>query len=306
MADNSFALFPVAELLLALGARPGKTRNTFHSPFREDKNPSLHIDPRRNVWFDHGAGIGGGNIDLVMKCRDCSAREAVDFILSLSSSDPATQVSSGNEKTPGAGLIPEVKPLSSRIVTVRELRSPYLLDYAASRGIPEKIAVRYCKEVVLRGKTFGKTYDHIGFPNNNGGFALKSPSGFKSTTKSGITTIDSAGAFSEKPLAMTVTVFEGFFDFLSWLSSAKTEVPSTDVVVLNSVANIGRAIPYLWSHHTVVCCLDHDEAGRNALEALRSVRTVLRNPTIIDGSLFYFDYNDVNEWWMAMIRLLDK
>ena len=143
MADNSFALFPVAELLLALGARPGKTRNTFHSPFREDKNASLHIDPRRNVWFDHGAGIGGGNIDLVMKCRDCSAREAVDFILSLSPSDPATQVSSGNEKTPGAGLIPEVKPLSSRIVAVRELRSPYLLDYAASRGIPEKIAARY-------------------------------------------------------------------------------------------------------------------------------------------------------------------
>lgn len=306
MADNSFALFPVAELLLALGARPGKTRNTFHSPFREDKNASLHIDPRRNVWFDHGAGIGGGNIDLVMKCRGCSAREAVDFILSLSPSDPATQVPSGGENTSGKSLIPEVKPLFSRIVAVRELRSPYLLDYAASRGIPEKTAVRYCKEVVLRGKTFGKTYDHIGFPNNNGGFALKSPSGFKSTTKSGITTIDSAGAFSEKPLAMTVTVFEGFFDFLSWLSSAKTEVPSTDVVVLNSVTNVGRAIPYLWSHHTVVCCLDHDEAGRNALEALRSVRTVLRNPTIIDGSLFYFDYNDVNEWWMAMIRLLDK
>ena len=43
MADNSFALFPVAELLLSLGARPGKTRNTFHSPFREDKNASRRV-----------------------------------------------------------------------------------------------------------------------------------------------------------------------------------------------------------------------------------------------------------------------
>ena len=311
MADNSFALFPVAELLMALGARPGKTRNTFHSPFREDKNASLHIDPRRNVWFDHGAGIGGGNIDLVMKCRGCSAKEAVDYILSLPQASQRTALqetlAAKDEESPfdDDGLAIAI-PLSRRILIVRELRSPYLLEYIVSRGIPVSLAARYCNEVIVRGKVIGRSYDNIGFRNNNGGFALKSPSGFKSTTKAGITTIDMLGKFSERPTSGTVTLFEGFFDFLTWLAKDKRDVPSTDVVVLNSVANLTKAIPYLRLHDTAICCLDNDEAGRSALETLKSLRRELRNPTIIDSSIIYHGYDDLNDWWIAMKDRLNK
>jgi len=311
MADNSFALFPVAELLLALGARPGENKNSFHSPFREDKNASLHIDPRRNVWFDHGAGIGGGNIDLVMKCRGCSAREAVDYILSLPQASQRTAL----QETPAAkdeespfdddGLAIAI-PLSRRILIVRELRSPNLLEYIVSRGIPVSLAARYCNEVIVRGKVIGRSYDNIGFRNNNGGFALKSPSGFKSTTKAGITTIDMLGKFSERPTSGTVTLFEGFFDFLTWLAKDKRDVPSTDVVVLNSVSNLTKAIPYLRLHNTAICYLDNDEAGRAALETLKSLRRELRNPAIIDSSIIYHGYDDLNDWWIAMKDRLNK
>ena len=54
MADNRISSFPIAELLKALNARPGTRKNTYHSPFREDKDASLHIDPLRNLWYDHG------------------------------------------------------------------------------------------------------------------------------------------------------------------------------------------------------------------------------------------------------------
>ena len=296
MSDKDLSTVPIAEVLAALGARPGNHKNTYHSPFREDRDASLHIDPERNVWFDHGAGIGGGNVDLVMKCRGCTAREAAEYILTLSQGGGGVGCSgraSCNEKPRLAN------PLTSRILMVRELRSPYLLEYAAARGIPEATIARYCKEVVIRGKANGKTYDHIAFPNNAGGFALKSPSGFKCTTKGGITTIDMAGQFSEKPTSESVTVFEGFFDFLSWLASRKSELPTTDVVVLNSTTNTLRSMPYLRLHKTIICCLDNDEAGCAALETIRSVRIELGNPTIIDGSLFYYGYKDVNEWWMA-------
>ena len=308
MADNQLSSFPIAELLKALGARPGNRKDTFHSPFREDKDASLHIDPARNIWFDHGAGIGGGNIDLVMRCKSCTARQAARFIRDLpvgpylaASGDGVPECESSGAPEFGAsrsGKSGERYPLANRILMIRDLHSPYLVEYCESRGIPATLAVRYCKEIVIRGKKFGKTYDHIGFPNNVGGFALKSPSGFKCTTKGGITTIDTAGAFSEEPSTGTVTIFEGFFDFLSWLAKDKREIPTTDVCVLNSVSNLGRSIPYLKAHGTIICCLDNDEAGRTAHDSLREQKRILGNPVIIDGSLFYYGYKDVNEWWM--------
>ena len=297
MADSPISSFPIANLLLALGARPGHHKNTYHSPFREDKDASLHIDPARNVWFDHGAGVGGGNIDLVMKCRHCTAHEAAEYILSIPI--PSKMLCPSTEGD-GAG---KPKPKADRVLLVRELQCRYLLDYVASRGIPANLASRYCKEIVIRGRSLRKTYDVIGFPNNAGGYSLKSPTGFKSTTKSGITTVDTVGEFSEKVTSVTVTVFEGVFDFLSWLACERSVAPSTDVLVLNSVANVKRAMPYMLLHRTVICCLDNDDAGREALETIRSQGTTGNGPIVIDGSLFYEGYNDVNDWWVAMKAL---
>ncbi len=294
MADNPISSFPIAKLLLALGARPGHYKNTFHSPFRQDKDASLHIDPERNVWFDHGAGVGGGNIDLVMKCRYCTAREAAEFILSLPLADKM------QFPVPEEGISQKPKPKANRVISIRELQGKYLLDYVASRGIPANLAARYCKAVVIRGNSLRKTYDVIGFPNNVGGYSLKSPSGFKSTTKGGITTINTEGEFSEIATSERVTVFEGVFDFLSWLANDRDVVPSTDVVVLNSVANVKRAVPYLRLHRTIICCLDNDDAGRAAFETIKSLSQYMSDPIVIDGSLFYEGYNDVNDWWIAV------
>ena len=303
MVENRISAFPITELLKALGARPGNRKNTYHSPFREDKDASLHVDPVRNLWYDHGAGVGGGNIDLVMKCRHCTRHEAAEYIMELPKGSPGGAASgdSGDSfRNAPCEKSSERSPLTSRILMIRELRSPLLIEYVASRGIPEAIAVRYCKDIILRGKTIGKTYDHIGFPNNTGGFAIKSPSGFKCTTKSGITTIDTSGAFSDRPTSRAVTIFEGFFDFFSWLAKNKKEIPDTDVCVLNSVSNLNRALPYLKGHSTINCCLDNDRAGLKALDDLRGQ---LPGIVIVKES-FYDGYKDVNEWWGAVNNTL--
>ena len=41
-------------------------------------------------------------------------------------------------------------------------------------------------------------------------------------------------------------------------------------------------------HSTIICCLDNDAAGHAALETLRTYKQELRNPAIVDGSLFYY------------------
>ncbi len=295
MADNRISSFPIADLLSALGVRPGHFRNTYHSPFREDRNASLCIDPDRNIWYDHGAGIGGGNIDLVIRCKGCTAGEAAEFILSLeaSSERSAQAVTTGYSGT-GAPRISHSAP--NRIVKVRYMHSEHLLAYCQSRGIPPHLASRYCREVTLRGKNVGRTYENIGFLNNSGGYALKAPTGFKSTTKAGVTTIDTHGDFTDRPSADVVSVFEGFFDFLSWLACFGIQVPSSDVLVLNSVANLARGLSYLQQHRQIICCLDRDPAGRKALE---DIRAALDGATVEDGSAIYEGYKDLNEWWVA-------
>ena len=49
----------------------------------------------------------------------------------------------------------------------------------------------------------------------------------------------------------SVMVFEGFIDFLSYLSLANNIHPVSDTVVLNSVVNLSKAVPFL-NRHSVI------------------------------------------------------
>ena len=31
----------------------------FYAPYRNERKPSFHVNPRKNVWFDFGSGAGG-------------------------------------------------------------------------------------------------------------------------------------------------------------------------------------------------------------------------------------------------------
>ena len=87
-------------------------------------------------------------------------------------------------------------------------------------------------------------------------------------------------------------VFEGFIDFLSYLSLKETPSPKIDTAVLNSVANLVKAIPFL-QHKTVHAFLDNDEAGKRAIEQLRQS---LPNSEVVDQSAFYRNHKDLNEY----------
>ncbi len=79
----------MAYLELALGLVPHKRsahNGTFYlSPFREEKEPSLHISYSNGIWqwFDHGSANreGGDVIKFVCRFRQCSFKEAVDELL---------------------------------------------------------------------------------------------------------------------------------------------------------------------------------------------------------------------------------
>jgi len=280
MFDNPFYNFPIESVLEALGCKKGG-RDMYFSPFRDETVASLHIDRTKNIWFDHGASMGGTNVQLVMLAKKCSMQEAYRFIAGL---DP-TLVPDEAEKTSRTSG-------TNMVRTVRKIQSDYLLNYFESRKIPEDLARKYCREIIMRNQQRHQTFTLIGFENNAGGYALKSPSGYKSSTTAGITTINDKGVRTDIPSSSSVLVFEGFFDFLSWQVLQSSLCPSCDVVVLNSVSNLNRASEYLRLHDKIVCFLDNDTAGKKAFS---SIKMMLPDKQIADMSHLYQKHKDLSE-----------
>lgn len=259
-----------------LGARDIKpqhergNRAMYLSPFRQENNPSFSVDYDQNVWYDHGTGEGGSIIDLVARMENCAVAEAIRRL-------------EDNTSLPTINRSGTADSRRIEIVSVSPLNHPALVGYLRDRNIDMIAARKYCNEI--RYSIGGKEYFAIGFKNDAGGWELRNPYFKGSSIPKNITTLNNGSD--------TVMVFEGFTDFLSYLTLKANPSPSIDTAVLNSVTNLQKAIPFLTSHATVHAFLDNDDAGRKALEKLRSD---LSSSEVVDQSVFYRNYKDLNDY----------
>lgn len=244
------------------------------SPLREEHTPSFKVDYVQNLWYDFGLGAGGSIIDLVMRLERCDFAQALRLLGS-------------GERTPM--VVPE--PLSVpptvpalRLLSDIPLRHPALVGYLSSRGIDPIIASACCREVHYA--VDGRNYFAVGFRNDADGWELRSERFKGCVSPKHITTIDNRSD--------TVVAFEGFMDFLSYLSMEKQL--QTDAAVLNSVVNLLKAVPFLERHATIHAFFDNDEAGQKATADLKRL---CPNSTVIDRSRLYREYKDLNEYWQA-------
>ena len=85
-------------------------------------------------------------------------------------------------------------------------------------------------------------------------------------------------------------MFEGFIDYLSALTLGI--INGTDAIILNSVSNVNKAVPFLKGYDNINCYLDNDNAGETALAEL----TAIYGSAVIDRSTLYSGFNDLNEY----------
>ncbi|MFC4675451.1 toprim domain-containing protein [Dysgonomonas termitidis] len=271
----------IREYLGQIGICPTKENvryGMYHSPFREDRDASLKVDYNQNLWIDYGTGEGGSIIDLVMRINNASMNEV---ITSLSQYN-ITTVQQTSPFSFQRNNIPETQEPTVTIRKIQSLSNPALLDYLKERRISTDIANRYCKEVYY--SVNGKPYFAIGFQNDAGGWELRNKYFKGSTTPKNITTINNGND--------AVMLFEGFIDFLSYLSLKQNASPTIDSAILNSLANLPKAIPFLQTHQTIHAFLDNDEAGKRAVQCLSPVCK-----EVIDQSVFYRNHKDLNDYW---------
>lgn len=258
--------YPIVAYLERKGINPVRRTPTYvmyRSPFRAEVHPSFKVDTQKNLWIDYAEGRGGSIIDLCMRLENCTLSEAICCLGQTTSFDTAcNNAESSKEKaysSNGSIRLPreEMANGARRLIDVSDTLPSHLQEYLTKvRCINLEKALPFLKSISYEVR--GRRYEAIGFANFSGGYELRDDNMFKGT----IAPKDITPIFENKP--QPVCLFEGFMDFLSFLSM-KEEV-NNRCLVINSVSNIGRSISYLNNHQvsSIRTFLDNDDAGRRA------------------------------------------
>ena len=287
---------PIVDILSHVGFSDKHRGDMYYSPFRQESTPSFHINHRCNIWYDHGAGVGGGVLDLVRLLLKCTVRDAFDYLASIKGLIPESVVY--NRKK-------EVKEPVINIIKVNpQIQNETLLRYARSRAIGRDILNKYCQEVTFEIKGMSNRIFHaIGFPNCEGGYVLRSTK-HKKCTCNAPTWIDSHDKISMTRTADKLYIFEGFMDFLSWKVLDEFSFDNYDCCVLNSVNNLSKILPKITEYKSVKTFLDNDEAGLKAFSQLAQALE-MTDVSISEMAGLYDFYKDLNEMLVAT-RLFGK
>ena len=269
----------LADFLARLGHEPVRRSGNefwYRAPYRNERTPSFRVNVAKQLWYDFGLGKGGDIFTLAGEfIGSGDFMEQVKFIAGTSN----MQIAEFDKPT----YIPkQTEPAFEGVEAVPLLRSP-LTDYLAERSIPYVVASRYCCR--LNYCVRGKRYFAVGFPNVAGGYEIRSRF-FKGCVPPKDVSLVKAEGF----LTDVCSVFEGFMDFLS--AAALGIGGNGDSLVLNSVANVGKAVKHLDGYGRIDCFLDRDEAGRRTLEALKGHY----GGRVCDRSALYDGCKDLNEY----------
>ena len=268
----------ITGFLSSIEVNPAKTpingKYWYCSPLRIEQTPSFHVweSGTTNIWYDHGAGMGGGLVDLVCQLYNVDVPGALLII--------AGQKQITNPFYFDKPTISE--PSSISIYNEATINSNYMVQYLKNRCIPLDLAMLYTQEIHYTVNE--KKYFAIGFRNDLGGYELRSKYFKGSSSPKGITTI--------KGNQHTLHIFEGFFDFLSFLTWLKvTETPGT-CIVLNSLVNIRSLHKVLPDYLNINLYLDNDPSG---LEAVKKIQSTYQY-AINQAEIIYPDHKDFNEF----------
>ena len=287
--------YPIVEYLERKGIKPVRKTPTYvmyRSPLREETHPSFKVDTEKNLWIDYGEGRGGSIIDLCMRMEGCTLSEA---IRRLGQTIPDNTVYSSHKDFSQNNLQPTMAANETRkLISISGTLPPHLQDYLTKeRCINLEKAMPFLKCISYEVRN--RLYQAIGFANLSGGYELRDDKTFKGT----IAPKDITPIFTDR--AEPVCIFEGFMDFLSFLSM-KEEI-TNHCLVMNSVSNVARTIRYLNDRHLthIRAFLDNDEAGRRAVQDL-----IKAGFHVEDMNIHFQDFKDLNDFHVSRVREQQK
>lgn len=294
----------LVEYLVSTGHQPQKiNRNDywFLSPLRDEKTASFKVNRKLNVWYDFGMGKGGNFIDFGILFYRCTVSELLQklseitpvFANALSEKQwKKSQAVSRFAMQAENNLQNSGDDSHIKIIDTREISDTFLLNYLRQRRINLDVANAFCKEVSFMVND--KNYHAIGFKNNAGGYEIRNAFFKASSSPKYVTHFDNN--------AEKITVFEGFFDFLSYKTLVHNQPQElTNFLILNSLSFFERSQLLMEKSRSVHLYLDNDTAGKACVAA-----ALKRSRQYQDESHLYKGFKDLNDFLTGKKLLLQQ
>jgi hypothetical protein len=284
----------LVDYLARLGFTPQKNHGNdywYLSPLRKEETASFKVNRKLNLWYDHGTGKGGTLVDFGIAYFNFTVKE-----LLFKLQENQNQFVSFQPPLSHAAV--EKKNADStdskiKIISAQEISNSGLINYLHDRKIPVTIARKFCQEISF--EIGSKKHLAIGFKNDLGGHELRNQY-FKGSGSPKSSTL------IRENKSENLTVFEGFFDFLSFQTLGKLypgdklELPSmqSDFLILNSISFFEKQRQTMEQYASIHLFLDRDKVG---LDATKSALQWSGNYK--DQSVLYTQSKDLNEFLIS-------
>ena len=236
---------------------------------RDETKASTKVSANLNRWYDYGLDKGGKLVDLVCAYfTNGDIKEALEII-------------AGNSAQSNYKRHEETQIITSETKILKVL--PTVQHQALKNYLNERKIFDFFQDKIseIHYSIGNKNYFSLGWENEAGGWELRNKLFKGCINGKGITTI--IGEVDNDVL----DIWEGMFSFLSFL---QYHDQPHKVIVLNSVANVNKAITDILRYKKVNLYMDNDKAGERATERFKSIRNDAVDCSSICGN--HKDYND--------------
>lgn len=243
----------------------------------DKKSPSFKVNLKLNRWYDFGIGQGGNAIDLVMFIKNCDFISAIDYLTKFEDNIENIDIKVVKQRREDY----KSGEKNYEILEVKKIFMYPLKNYLYERNIDLEVAYKFLKEIHYEMK--GRKQYALCMENNSGGYAVRNLLFKGNLGNQDITTIDNG---KEEAI-----VFEGFFNFLSYITLSKHKINNYNFEILNSANNIHKLEGKRYKK--IYCFGDNDKTGKSVLEELKNI---FLESEVIDKSNLYKNFKDLNEW----------
>ncbi len=293
---NAISLSKILEQMGYLPVKQVEADFWYYSPLTQADIPNFYINNDKNTWHDFTTDHGGKVVDFVCFYLQSQGEDhtIADALRWLKNMQPcASTTALGN-----ASHTYDSMPLALR--KIMPLQNPVLLSYLEDQAFFLPAAKQHLKEVIVQHKQTNDEYYALGLPNEDGGFEV-----FNDTLKGRIAPNGISFIRGEKTLPDTVHVFHSVFDFLAILTYQENNQLGGDIIILNALAFLPLALPYLkgYSYRMIHTWLDNSDRHLKATHVMNDFANRQGNLSLRPMNKVYAGHENVYAWHRHMLNL---